>query len=277
VRFLLEPEGAETLDALLEAARAARDHGLDGVLLSRSRALPAPLVAAAAVAAVVEGILIAAEIELGDRHPLEVAEEAAVVDVASGGRLVLVVRPSGDDPGRFTEALDLLRTAFAARPFIYAGQHWTVPARLAQNEHNAPARARLTPAPFQPRLEVWTAGALDSAGPRRALGHLADAAVPAGELGTLWDDAATALGAAALGAPRARRELWSGSAPLLERLRAGRAAFGQDWAVVRAPAECARAIGAEVRPRVQLEELPEGLEALWDQTELSRSVPPDRR
>ena len=98
MRFLLEPEGAPTLGALLAAARAARDHGLDGVLLSRSARCPTPLVAAAAVASTVDGILIAAEVALGDRHPLELAEEAAVVDVASGGPPVLVARPATGVP-----------------------------------------------------------------------------------------------------------------------------------------------------------------------------------
>jgi alkanesulfonate monooxygenase SsuD/methylene tetrahydromethanopterin reductase-like flavin-dependent oxidoreductase (luciferase family) len=247
VRFLLEPEDADVLDA----ARAAEAHGLDGVYLAPTPSLPAPLVTAAAIASAVDGILIAAEVPLGDRHPVELAEEAAVVDLAAAGRLVLVVRPAG---AGFEEALDLLRIAFAARPFAHRGERWTVPAGLPQNLH-APALARVTPAPFQPRLEVWTAGCSAATAVRRGLGHVAGA----GEVPALDG------GPASIGAPRARREAWTDTVALLDRLRAGREAFGQDWAVVRAPASAARAIAAEVRPRVQLSELPPGLEAHWAQ------------
>jgi alkanesulfonate monooxygenase SsuD/methylene tetrahydromethanopterin reductase-like flavin-dependent oxidoreductase (luciferase family) len=93
MRFLLEPAGVDGLPAALEAAHAARAAGLDGLLLSRSAALPAPLVVAAAVGPAVADILIAAEVTLGDRHPVELAEEAAVTDLAAGGRLVLVAAP----------------------------------------------------------------------------------------------------------------------------------------------------------------------------------------
>jgi hypothetical protein len=69
---------------------------------------------------------------------------------------------------------------------------------------------------------------------------------------------------AALGAPRARDEQWEGGRQLVARLRAGREAFGQDWAVVCAPASAAAEIGRYVRPRVQLDELPPGLQDHWD-------------
>ena len=52
----------------------------------------------------------------------------------------------------------------------------------------------------------------------------------------------------------------------MARLREGREAFGQSWAVVRAPAEAALAIARWVRPRVQTDRLPDGLEAHWDAT-----------
>src|SRR5206468_1176510 len=89
VRFLLEVS-PRSLDELVEAGAAARDGGLDGVLLTATEALPAPLIAAAALAGRVDGIRIAAEVDTGDRHPIELAEEAAVTDLASGGRLILV-------------------------------------------------------------------------------------------------------------------------------------------------------------------------------------------
>ncbi len=275
MRFLLEADGDP-----FAAARAARDAGLDGVLFAETAACRAPLVVVAAVAPVVAGILLAAEVTLGDRHPIEVAEEAAVTDLVAGGRLIVVAKPARDDT--FGEALDLLRTCWAARPFAFDGPTWRVPARLPRNEHNLEDRVRVTPAPLQSRLELWTAGEWPDE--TRALGHLAPAprdavrdltsaprdAAPdlapaprdaAPDLAAGWARAEAAVGPALIGAPRARRHRFSPR--LVDELRAGRAAFGQDWAVVRAAAADAVGIGADVRPLVQLDRLPAGIEAHW--------------
>ena len=255
MRFLLEPQEPAALDDVVRAGEAAHREGLDGVLLSATEALPAPLVAAAALAARVPDVRIAVEALVGDRHPLEVAEEAAIVDVESGGRVILVARPA---PGRedvFGEALDLLRLCFAAAPFRFEGEHWRVPANLEQNVHNPERRIRMLPSPAQPRLELWTAGAGRADGIGRGLGHLADAGDP-------WQPDASP---AALGAPRARRDRWDDPQSLLARLRAGREEFAQDWAAVSAPLEAVPDLGAIVRPRIQIDRLPDGLEAFWDE------------
>jgi acyl-CoA synthetase (AMP-forming)/AMP-acid ligase II len=252
MRFLLDPPDLAGLDDALTAARAARDAGLDGVYLTATPQLPAPLIVAAAIAPAVDGLLIAAEVELGDRHPIELAEEAAVADLVAAGRLILVVA------GADGETLDLLRHAFAARPFSFEGTRWRVPARLPHNEHNLEARVRVTPAPLQPRLELWTAGGEPDA--QRALGPVADGAVS-------WGRAEAALGPALIGVPRGRRHVLDDD--LVDALRDGRRQFGQDWALVRAPAADASRIGREIRPRVQLDRLPDGLEEHW------RSPAPD--
>jgi alkanesulfonate monooxygenase SsuD/methylene tetrahydromethanopterin reductase-like flavin-dependent oxidoreductase (luciferase family) len=263
VRFLLQPPDVSDLAGLPDAAEAARRAGLDGILLAESPRLPAPLVAAATLAGRVPDVLAAAEISLGDRHPLEVAEEAAVTDVALGGRLILVVRPAPGCEGRLEEAVDILRHAFAAAPFRFDGSRWRVPANLPQNEWLPEERTRTTPAPARARLELWTAGAAGRAAALgRALGHLADTEDDTAELAAAWREAGSSP--ATLGAPRARREAWTGAAALVERLRGGRAAFGQDWVVVAAPAAAAAELGSIVRPRVQLHRLPPGLEPFWD-------------
>lgn len=255
MRFLLECAEASSLDELVASGEAAHREGLDGVLLVATEALPAPLVAAAALAARVPDILLAVEETLGDRHPLELAEETAVVDVASGGRTVLVARPAAGREVVFGEALELLRRCFAAAPFRVEGPEWHVPANLEQNVHNPERRVRMTPAPVQPRLELWTSGAGRREGARRGLGHL----LAEGEEWVADDSPAS------LGAPRARRERWDSAAALVARLREGREAFGQDWAVVRAPLDAVAELGAIVRPRVQLDRLPPGLEDFWDE------------
>jgi alkanesulfonate monooxygenase SsuD/methylene tetrahydromethanopterin reductase-like flavin-dependent oxidoreductase (luciferase family) len=268
MRFLLAPE-IEDLQGALAAAAAARDGGLDGLALHPSAALPAPLVTAAAVAAAVPDVLIAARVALGDRHPIELAEEAAVVDHVAGGRLVLIVEPAPEAPALFEEALDLLRTALAPRPFCFRGEHWTVPAGLAQNVHNVEELVRVTPAPPRPQLTIWTAGNTLAVALASALGYAAESEEherglirafggTAGERGPAGEH-----GQALIGVPRARYERLHGPAELIARLRDGRARFGQDWAIVRAPAREARRIGSEVRPHVQLAALPPGLEAHW--------------
>ena len=267
MRLLLEPPGAAGLDDLVAAGEAVRAAGLDGVLLAASPELPAPLVAAAALAARVPSIRIAAEVEVGEAHPVEVAEEAAVVDVASGGRLILVAAPAPGREDRAGEAIDLIRTALAPAPFRFEGPTWRVPAGLPQNVHNVEERARVTPSPVQPRLEVWGAGAAREAALARGLGVLAGAGDDPAALGAAWEAAAAALGPAAIGAARARREPYDGDpAALVARLRAGRAAFGQSWAVVAAPPAAAMEISRRARPRVQTDRLPDGLEAHWDAT-----------
>jgi alkanesulfonate monooxygenase SsuD/methylene tetrahydromethanopterin reductase-like flavin-dependent oxidoreductase (luciferase family) len=261
VRFLLEHSGAADLAALTDAAEGARVAGLDGVLLAESHAVPAPLVAAAALAGRVPDVLVAAEVGLGDRHPVEVAEEAVVTDLALGGRLILVARPARGCEGRFAEAVDLLRHAFAPRPFRFEGEHWRVPANLLQNEWMPEERVRVTPVPPRARLELWTAGAAArTAALVRGLGHLADAADDPAALAADW----AAASEASLGAPRARREAWVGADALVARLRDGRETFDQDWAVVAAPVAAAGEIGSLVRPRLQLHRLPPGLEEFWD-------------
>jgi len=263
VRFLLEHPAPNGLDDLVRSARAAHAAGLDGVLVTEWRELPGALVTAAAVAARVDEVLVAAEVELGTRHPVEIAEEAAVTDLSSGGRLVLVARPAVAAPERYAESLDVIRHALAAAPFRFEGRYWRVPANLPENVDQPEHRVRVTPAPAQPRLEIWGAGEGRDAALERALGHLADADDDTADLAGAF--AAAESSPASIGAPRARRERWRGAADLLERLRQGRSCFGQDWACVVAPAEAASEIGSLVRPRVQLDRLTPGLEEFWDE------------
>lgn len=255
MRFLLEHGGEPGLDELLRLAEAARGAGLDGVLVTE-------LVAASAVAARVDEVLVAAEVELGVRHPIEVAEEAAVTDLVAGGRLVLVLRPAAGTEERFAEELDVVRHALAPRPFRHEGAALAVPANLPQNVHLPEHRVRVTPAPAQVRLEVWGAGvAARDVALARALGYLSDRDEAPSDVARAW---AAAEGPATIGAPRATRSTWTSAAALVDRLRAGRAGWEQDWSCVTAPVEAAAEIGSLVRPRVQIERLTPGLEEFWD-------------
>lgn len=260
MRFLLEPEGVGDLEQLVAAGQAVHDAGLDGLLLARTPLLADPLVAAGALAARVPDVLVAAEVTLDDRHPLELAEQAAVTDLVSGGRLVLVVRREQESEQDYGELLDLLRLAFAARPFRFEGRRWRVPANLPENVHNVEERVRVMPEPAQVRLELWGAGDAAPVVLQRGLGLLVDRDGDAEETGQLY---AHQDGAALIGAPRARRERADEPDALVARLRDGRRRFGQDWAVVSGGADAAWVIGTQVRPRVQLDRLPPGLEEYW--------------
>lgn len=262
MRFLLEHPAPRTLDDLVHCATAAHAEGIDGVLLTEWPALPGALVSAAAVAARVDEIVIAAEVTIGDRHPVEIAEEVAVTDLCSGGRLVLVARPAEGVEERYAESLDVIRHALAAQPFRFEGVHWQVPMNLPQNVDQPEHKVRVTPAPAQPRLEIWGSGSGRVAALERAIGHLADADDDPAELSRAW--ARAEASPATIGAPRGRREPWLDARQLLLRLREGRATFGQDWACVAAGSEAAAEIGSLVRPRVQLDRLSPGLEEFWD-------------
>jgi alkanesulfonate monooxygenase SsuD/methylene tetrahydromethanopterin reductase-like flavin-dependent oxidoreductase (luciferase family) len=263
MRLLLEPEPDTDLDTLTAQAQSAHAAGLDGIMLRQSRSVPVPLIVAAALAGRVEDLLLAVEVEVGDRHPFELAEEVAVVDLASAGRLVLVARPAEGTEPEYGEALDLIRTALTARPFRFQGRRWRVPAELPENVHNLETHVRLMPAPAQVRVEIWGAGAGRDDALQRGLGYLADADADPEELARAHERAAAGLRPAAIGAPRARRDNLEDSDALVTRLRAGREAFGQDWAVVGGDADAAAALGTEVRPRVQLHRLNPALERLW--------------
>ena len=242
MRFLVELDAADTLKDLVAAACATHRAGLDGILISANRTTDAPLVAAAAIARRVDDLLIGAEVELGNRHPIEVAGEEPV----------------------FGEALDLLRTAWRPRPFRFDGTRWRVPASLPEHTHNTEQRTRVTPSPLQPRLELW--GSRNGADVAAGRGLGAVWTERASHLEALWERIESELGAVGIGAARARREQWTDAPAVVERLREGRRTFGQDWVVIKAPIHAVETIGRYVRPRVQLDALPPGLEQHWDTT-----------
>ncbi len=264
MRLLIEPAPSGDLEAITAVAHAAHVSGLDGIMLRQDRAQPMPLIIAAGLAGRVPDLLLAVEVEVGDRHPFEVAEEFAVVDLASAGRLLLAARPSPDSENDYAEALDLIRTALTPRPFRFEGRRWHVPAGLPQNVHELETHVRLMPSPAQVRPEIWGAGADPDVVLARGLGYLAERDDDPAALAEAYERSSAELGSAALGAPRARREQLGDPDALVRRLRQGRETFGQDWAVVAGGADEAAVLGSRVRPRVQLQRLNPGVERLWE-------------
>ena len=123
--------------------------------------LPSPLPMAAAMAARTERIQIQIAAMVAPFHdPLRLAEDAAVVDLISNGRLELVIAngyvaeefamfgvPMSERVARTTEVVETLRRAWSGEPFEYRGR-----------------TVRVTPRPHRPR------------GPKLALGGSSEAA-----------------------------------------------------------------------------------------------------
>lgn len=152
-------------DELLEQVEAAEALGFDSFWIAEHHfheygAIPSPPVWLAAAARRTRRIRLgAAVVVLPFRNPLLVAEEYAMVDVLSGGRLNLGTGSGylrhefegfGIDPAekrdRFDEALEILLRAWSGERFSYAGRFHQV------------SDVRLNVVPVQkPRPPVWIA------------------------------------------------------------------------------------------------------------------------
>jgi alkanesulfonate monooxygenase SsuD/methylene tetrahydromethanopterin reductase-like flavin-dependent oxidoreductase (luciferase family) len=109
----------------------------EGHFLRSFSALPAPLTFAAALSGRTERIRLGTSVvQLPLYHPVRVAEEAAMVDILSGGRLELGVGrgfssaqfgafgvPFSERHTRFEEALDIIEGAFSGAPLHHEGRH----------------------------------------------------------------------------------------------------------------------------------------------------------
>jgi alkanesulfonate monooxygenase SsuD/methylene tetrahydromethanopterin reductase-like flavin-dependent oxidoreductase (luciferase family) len=137
--------------AALDQVRWADQHGFDAIVVNEHHGspdgyLPAPLVFGAAVAARTERIRIwISALVLPLHDPVAAAEELAVLDLLSGGRVTLVVasgyRPAefemfGVDFGRraalAAAGIRVLRQAWTGEPFEHAGRTVTVRPRPVQ-------------------------------------------------------------------------------------------------------------------------------------------------
>jgi alkanesulfonate monooxygenase SsuD/methylene tetrahydromethanopterin reductase-like flavin-dependent oxidoreductase (luciferase family) len=133
---------AECLEEIEEGERL----GFTGVWLSEHHLvddgyLPSPLVVAAAIAARTSTMTIGTNILLLPmHHPLRVAEDAAVVDLLSGGRFVLGVGQGyvqhefealgfnrKNRPSLFEEGIEIIRQALTEGRTGYEGKRWSLP------------------------------------------------------------------------------------------------------------------------------------------------------
>jgi probable F420-dependent oxidoreductase len=220
VQFGLSPlQSGGDFGATIAECERAEAAGFDSVWLGEhhNSALlyPAPLVGLAAIASRTRRVRLGTGVLLLPLyHPVAVAEEAAMVDVISGGRLVLGVG-AGYAPEEFAafgvstkergsrldEAVPLIHRLWSEDDVTHAGRHYRI------------AGATLRPRPVQrPRPPIWLAGWVEPAIRR------------AGRLGDAW-----------LGGPSARLDELAGCVRLYRDARraAGRDAAGGEVALIR--------------------------------------------
>ena len=181
MHFGLSPiQSGGDFDATIAECERAEAAGFDSVWLGEHHnstlLYPAPLVGLAAIAARTRRVRLGTGVLLLPLyHPLAVAEEAAMVDVVSRGRLILGVG-AGYAPEEFTafgvsmkergsrldEAVPLIHRLWSEDAVSHAGRHYRI------------GSATLRPRPVQrPRPPIWFAGWVEAA--LRRAGRLGDA------------------------------------------------------------------------------------------------------
>lgn len=170
---------ADRYEAALEMSEWADRHGALQIGLSEHHGsadgyLPSALAMAAAIAARTSNARIGINAVVAAFHdPLRLAEDAAVVDLLSRGRLDLTIVggyvheefemfgvPISERPARVREAVETLRGAWTGEPFEYRGR-----------------KVQVLPKPAQPNGPRITLGGSSEAAARRAA-RIADGFMP---------------------------------------------------------------------------------------------------
>ena len=165
---------AELYSAMLEQCAWADSNGIDAIHFGEHHGtednyLPSTVPLAAAVAARTQRVRLRVLLLAPFHHPLRLAEDLAVLDIVSNGRLAPIViagyRPAEfemygvrmeDRKAAVEEAVDVLKKAWTGEPFDFHGR-----------------RVRVTPTPLQrPRPAVLVGGSYPAVARRGA--HYAD-------------------------------------------------------------------------------------------------------
>lgn len=145
----------------LKGATRARLEGLaaqavassfDSIWVAESRAegVGGGLAAAAMVAQTVP-IRVGAAVDAGLYHPLYLAEDIAVADLTSQGRIEVLLRIG---EGWVEEHLQVLALALSGAHISWRGEHLRIPAGIGANQPS-PSHLALNPRPAQPVVPVW--------------------------------------------------------------------------------------------------------------------------
>jgi alkanesulfonate monooxygenase SsuD/methylene tetrahydromethanopterin reductase-like flavin-dependent oxidoreductase (luciferase family) len=171
---------------MLEQASRAEELGFDSIWVaeqhfSPERQCPSPFLIGTAIAARTERIKVGVYTTMTFAHPIRLAEDAAVLDVLSEGRLILCagtgyrkeefaaygVAAEGKR-SRIRESLEILRLAWADEPFVYRGKYFTIPA-VSPDDTTGEEYPPLSvfPKPIQNPVPIWMA-AFGNVGVRQA-------------------------------------------------------------------------------------------------------------
>lgn len=171
---------AQLIDEIVAEAQAAEESGFDGCFITEHHQqadgyLPNPLLMAGLVGMKTRRIKVGTCVLLLPlHHPVQVAEDCAVIDQATKGRLILSVgvgyQPHDFDAfgvsineraGRTEEGVEVIRRCWQGERFSFSGKHFHLRDTL------------ITPHPYQrPGPPIWMAS-WTSVGLSRA-GHIAD-------------------------------------------------------------------------------------------------------
>ena len=266
--------GADTpaIDGVRRQAEAAAEVGLDLAWVREgspgSTAASSATTLAAVVGAVTDRMRVAVQVGIGD-HPVELAEELTVADLTIGGRLSAIVDArDGPDAGVdvLEETLTVLCAALAPVPFEHQGPRWTV---------NAGGPVSVTPEPAQLELPIHVLGAAHAAVARsHGVPPIIDINEDADHAARVWEALSASLGVARHRWARvARRDptVHANTDAAVASLRREAATWALGTVVydlARLPSLDDRLdligwLGRNVRPRVQLASLPDGVEAMW--------------
>ena len=274
--LVLDP-GAEV--ELVTQARIAESAGYDLVWIREDpvRGVPNVFLVGASLASDTRGLRVGLQAAVGALHPVFVAEDAAVCDLALEGRAIMGISAADGFGADLAEAVRILLSAHRPRPFRSEGPRWPTPANLDVNTFSHDRYVRVTPAPAQTELPTWIHGDVDVAA-EFGLPVVADT-LDAGE--AVWRRLDDDLGARALRLSRPafvdvpmREDGHVDHHQLVADLQSAQRSWGLDTALVRIPAsldsptweEVVRDVQRLVRPRVQLDHMPPGLTDVWDGT-----------
>jgi alkanesulfonate monooxygenase SsuD/methylene tetrahydromethanopterin reductase-like flavin-dependent oxidoreductase (luciferase family) len=171
---------------MLEQAVLAEELGFDSVWVaeqhfSPERQCPSPFLIGTAIALRTGQIKIGVYTTMTFAHPIRLAEDAAVLDILSGGRLILCAgtgyrkeefaaygTAAEGKRSRIRETLEIMRLAWKDEPFVYRGKHFTIPAAPSDDttgEEYPPLS--VFPKPIQISIPIWMA-AFGNVGVRQA-------------------------------------------------------------------------------------------------------------
>src|SRR6266849_7305823 len=111
--------------------------------------------AAAALLAQAVPIRVGAVVDLGLYHPMHLAEDIAIADLTSQGRIEVMLRiAAAVQRDLVEEHIQVLALALSGAHIRWMGKHLRVPAGIEANQP-APLRLALNPRPAQPVVPVW--------------------------------------------------------------------------------------------------------------------------